>query len=211
MRGWRIDRAVMRAAARDALAVFGEGRGVDPDALVRDLAVARQQMVEIARAVAARVLVMDEPTAALDDAECERLFGIVVRLKERGTAVVYITDPMREIARLADRVTVLKDGQVSAAWDHVPPADEIIAAMVGRALGAYFPPGAAAGEVGAALLSVPTGGNQQKVIVARWLAMAPRVLVFVEPTRGIDVNTKAGIYAIMRDLARRGGAVMLVS
>jgi ribose transport system ATP-binding protein len=56
-----------------------------------------------------------------------------------------------------------------------------------------------------------SGGNQQKVIVARWLAMRPRVLVFVEPTRGIDVNAKAGIYGIMRDLARRGSAVMFVS
>jgi ribose transport system ATP-binding protein len=349
VRGWRIDRAAMRDGARAALAVFGEGHGIAPEAVVRSLSVAQQQMVEIARALAqgARVLVMDEPTAALDEAECERLFAIVDQLKARGTAIVYITHRMGEIARLADRVTVLKDGRVSAAWDRVPPAGEIIAAMVGRDLGQFFPPPARPEEVGAPVLSVRgagnarlrgisfdlrageitgfagiqgagraalamalfgvepftsgevmldgaparfaspreaaraglvllpgdrkaqglmlmqgvrdnglvsprafgallghpdrppaadaarveelfraldlragdlgapvgtlSGGNQQKVIVARWLAMRPRALVFVEPTRGIDVNAKAGIYAIMRDLARRGSAVMFVS
>jgi ribose transport system ATP-binding protein len=349
MRGWRIDRAAMRVGARRALGLFGEGHGIAPDAPVRELTVAQQQMVEIARAVSqeARVLVMDEPTAALDEAECERLFGIVARLKERGTAVVYITHRMPEIARLADRVTVLKDGRVSATWDGVPPTREVIAAMVGRDLDRFFPPPTAPGEVGAPVLAVRgagnarlrdlhfdlrageitgfagiqgagraalamalfgvepftagevtlngaparfaspreaaqaglvllpgdrkaqglmlmqsvrdngqvsprafaplfgnparppaadaarieelfraldlragdlgaavgtlSGGNQQKVIVARWLSMSPRVLIFVEPTRGIDVNAKAGIYAIMREIARKGSAVMFVS
>lgn len=349
VRGWRLDRRAMREGARDALRVFGTGHGIGPESLVRDLSVAQQQMVEIARALAqgARVLVMDEPTAALDDAECERLFAVVDGLRARGTAVVYITHRMAEIARLATRITVLKDGRVSAAFPQVPPAGEIIAAMVGRDLGQFFPPPAAPDEVGPPFLSVRragnarlrdisfdlrageitgfagiqgagraalamalfgvnpftagevtlngaparfaspreavragvvllpgdrkaqglmlmqgvrdnglvsprafaplvgnpsrppaadaarieelfraldlragdleapvgtlSGGNQQKVIVARWLAMAPRVLVFVEPTRGIDVNAKAGIYRIMRDLARRGSAVMVVS
>jgi ribose transport system ATP-binding protein len=56
-----------------------------------------------------------------------------------------------------------------------------------------------------------SGGNQQKAVVARWLALAPKVLLFIEPTRGIDVNAKAGIYHLMRDLAREGAAIMMVS
>ena len=345
--GWRIDRRAMREGARAALAVFGEGHGIEPDAFVRDLPVARRQMVEIARALSRspRVLVLDEPTAALDERECERLFLAVERLRGEGVAVVYITHRMAEIQRLADRVMVLKDGRVSAAWDRVPAPGEIVAAMVGRELGAYFPrraegagevvlsvrggsnaalrdvsfelragevvglaglqgsgraalaralfgvepfergamalggrpfaprsprEAAAAGlamlpgdrkaeglllaqgvgdnglvsarafarllgrpdrapradrariealfrelDLRAADLDAPvatlSGGNQQKVIVARWLAMGPRALVFVEPTKGIDVSAKAGLHAIMRDLARAGAGVLFAS
>ncbi len=344
-----IDYAAMRAETRRVLDLFGAGTRVDPNAIVADLDVATQQMVEIAKAISlnAKVVVMDEPTAALNEAECEVLFETVDRLRERGTAIIYITHRMREVTRLANRVTVLKDGEVAAQFDHVPKPGDIVRAMVGRDIADFYAPFATENEIGAKVLSVRngqndrvsninfdlsageilgfagiqgagrvalamalfgehpftsgkvrlngktvaftnprdaiqagigllpgdrkgeglvlmqsvrdngmltarafdtllsshkanqyadlasmdslldamevkassydqdignlSGGNQQKAIVARWLALKPKVLIFIEPTRGIDVNAKAGIYHLMRDLARGGAAVMMIS
>lgn len=344
-----IDRKAMEAEARRVVALFGEAQHIEPDALVADLDVASQQLVEIAKAVSlnAKVIVMDEPTAALNETECEALFGLVDKLKQRGAAIVYITHRMREITRLADRVTVLKDGETAASFDHVPSPQDIVHAMVGRDIGDYYAEPATAQEIGATVLSVRdagnarlkditfdikageivgfaglqgagrvalaqalfgvapfthgdvvvagqparfqspreairagvgllpgdrkgealvlmqsvadngmltaralsslaardtatrfasvksmdellrqvdvraadfsqeikslSGGNQQKAIVARWLALDPKLLIFIEPTRGIDVNAKAGIYHLMRELARKGAAIMMVS
>ncbi len=344
-----VDRARMRAETRRVLDLFKAGAGLDPDRAVGELDVATRQMVEIAKALSldARVIVMDEPTAALDEAECEELFRTVDALRETGVAIVYITHRMREIARLADRVTVLKDGEVAARFDEVPAADAIVRAMVGRDVGDFYAPPATEAEIGGPVLIVRggrtarlrdidlrvrageivglagvqgagrvalamaifgqepfqagdvtldgepvafrspreaiaagvglmpgdrkgeglvlmqsvrdnailtprafaplwsshrgtagtdlrridalldrmdiraasydqeirglSGGNQQKVIVARWLSMNPRLLIFIEPTRGIDVNAKAGIYHLMRDLARDGAAILMIS
>ncbi|GLQ53678.1 sugar ABC transporter ATP-binding protein [Devosia nitrariae] len=344
-----LDRARMWRETQESLSLFGADHGIDPGSVISELGVAQQQMVEIAKAVSleARVVVMDEPTAALDENECEVLFGIIERLKARGTAVIYITHRMREVDRLADAVTVLKDGRVAAEFDHVPEASLIINAMVGRELRDFYPPAAGAEEIGEAILTVRgggndklfsidlelkageiagfagiqgagrtalgralfgiepftrgamilegkevrfqsprdairagltlvpgdrkaeglllmqsvtdngmvsarafarllaghggsgrlsaqrmeelfgqmevraadyrqeiqflSGGNQQKVVVARWLSLAPKVLIFIEPTRGVDVNAKAGIYNLMRELARGGAAIMMIS
>lgn len=344
-----LDRRSMRSATDRVLAMFGERHKFDADTLVGTLDVAQQQMVEIAKALSldAQLIVMDEPTAALNDAECELLFGLVDDLRRQGRSIVYITHRMREIRRLADRVTVIKDGKVAARFEHVPNTDDIVEAMVGRALGQFYPDPSTAAEIGRPVLEVkaggnavlhdinlvlrageitgfagvqgagrtalalalfgaepfktgvvtldrteiavtsprkaalagiamlpgdrkaqglslmqsvrdnaflsarafsnifgaPTntafgtskdidaaldaldtraanydveiqslsGGNQQKAIVARWLALAPKVLIFVEPTRGIDVNAKSGIYSQMRKLAREGAAVMMIS
>jgi ribose transport system ATP-binding protein len=344
-----IDYAAMRTETRRVLDLFGAGARVDPNTIVAELDVATQQMVEIAKAISlnAKVVVMDEPTAALNEAECEVLFETVDRLRERGTAIIYITHRMREVTRLANRVTVLKDGEVAAQFDDVPPPGDIVRAMVGRDIADFYAPFAAEQEVGDTVLSVAggcndrlsditfnlkageilgfagiqgagrvalamalfgehpftsgevrlngqkvaftnprdaieagiglspgdrkaeglllmqsvrdngmltarafdtlmsghqanrhatldsmdallnamqvkapsyeqdigflSGGNQQKAIVARWLALKPKVLIFIEPTRGIDVNAKAGIYHLMRDLARDGAAVMMIS
>lgn len=342
-----LDRRRMAADTERALRIFGEMRRFGPDTRVGDLAISEQQMVEIAKALsrAAKVIVMDEPTAALNDAECAILFDLIDRLRDEGHAIVYISHRMPEIQRLADRVTVLKDGAVTASFDHVPAADRIVNAMVGRNIEQFYPEagerrgpvrltvrgggndrlhdidldlhggeivglagvqgaGRAAlamalfgaepfqqGEVtidgtvlrltrprdaiqaGIGLLpgdrkseglaltqsvldngmlgprafsslagrpqrtphgdtaamsrrfdaldlraahyGIPigalSGGNQQKAIVARWMALAPRVFLFVEPTRGIDVNTKAAIYAEMRRIADEGAAVLVVS
>lgn len=344
-----LDQQRMRAETQRALEVFGRLHRVSPDRRVGDLDVAEQQLVEIAKAVAldAKVVVMDEPTAALNEQECEVLFELVDALRRQGRAIVYITHRMREIARLADRVTVLKDGQVTAEYDHAPEPGAIVRAMVGRDIGDFYPPPAAPEEVGEVVLRVEgggndalsdidltlrageivgfagvqgagraalalalfgaepftrgavtlagaqvsirsprdavraglgllpgdrkaeaifamqsvrdngmaaaramsglaapdrrtgygdiaamdallarldvraasfeteirglSGGNQQKCIVARWLALGPKLLIFIEPTRGIDVNAKAGIYRLMRDLARDGAAVMMIS
>jgi ribose transport system ATP-binding protein len=344
-----VDDAAMRAETRRVLDLFGADVRVDPDTLVADLAVAQQQMIEIAKAISldAKVVVMDEPTAALNEHECEILFRTVDSLRARGTTVIYITHRMREVTRLADRVTVLKDGEVAARFDEPPAPAAIVRAMVGRDIADFYPAPAAPEEIGAPVLSVRglstaslrdislelrageiagfaglqgagrtalamalygalpvtagtvtlegqpvafasprdairagvgllpgdrkgeglvlmqsvrdnglvtarafaplaasdranahatlasmdalldrmdvraasydqeiralSGGNQQKAIVARWLALKPRVLIFIEPTRGIDVNAKAGIYHLMRDLARAGTAIMMIS
>ena len=344
-----VDTARMRRETDEVMARFGTGHRIRADALVGELSVAEQQVVEIAKALSwdARVIVMDEPTAALNERECEDLFALIDGLREEGRAIVYITHRMRELTRLATRVTVLKDGAVAAAFDAMPEPGAVIAAMVGREVGDFYPAPATPDEIGAPVLSVRgggnarlhgidldlrageivgfaglqgagrealamalfgetpfergtvsidgqavtiasprdaiaariamlpgdrkgqalvlmqsvldnailtaravanasgsprrnahagterieallrevdlraagtdvevgslSGGNQQKVVVARWLALHPRVLVFVEPTRGIDVNAKAGIYRLMRELARGGAAVMMVS
>ncbi|WP_306258650.1 sugar ABC transporter ATP-binding protein [Pararhizobium sp. IMCC21322] len=344
-----IDYAAMRAETRRVLDLFGAGTRVDPNATVAELDVATQQMVEIAKAISlnAKVVVMDEPTAALNEAECDVLFETVDRLRERGTAIIYITHRMREVTRLANRVTVLKDGEVAAQFDKVPQPGDIVRAMVGRDIADFYAPFATEQEIGDTVLSVRngrndrvsninfdlaageilgfagiqgagrvalamalfgqhpftsgdvklkgkkveftnprdaiqagigllpgdrkgeglvlmqsvrdngmltarafdnlasshqankhadlasmdglldamevkapsydqdigflSGGNQQKAIVARWLTLKPKVLIFIEPTRGIDVNAKAGIYHLMRDLAREGAAVMMIS
>ena len=342
-----LNRRRMNAETEEVLRIFGEVRRFSVDTRAGDLDVSEQQMVEIAKALSreARVIVMDEPTAALNDAECALLFDLIDRLRAQGRAIVYITHRMPEIQRLADRVTVLKDGAVAARFDAVPDPDRIVEAMVGRAIEQFYPEAGSArgpvrltvrgggnarladisldlhggeivglagvqgagrtalamalfgaapfedGEVrvddkpvrltrprdaiaaGIGLLpgdrksegiapsqsvldngmltprafspvtgtpartrhgdtsdmirrfdaldlraaqygqpiGALSGGNQQKAIVARWMALAPRVLLFVEPTRGIDVNTKAAIYAEMRGLADGGAAVLLVS
>ncbi|AML53631.1 sugar ABC transporter ATP-binding protein [Falsihalocynthiibacter arcticus] len=344
-----IDEAAMRTETRRVLDLFASGTRIDPDQAVGTLDVATQQMVEIAKAVSldARVIVMDEPTAALNDTECAELFETVDKLRARGVAIIYITHRMREITRLADRVTVLKDGEIAKCFDHVPAPDAIVRAMVGRDIADFYPPPASGVEIGAPILTVAnagnahltdinltvhageivglagiqgagrvalamalfggkpftsgevtldgnparfrsareaiaggigllpgdrkkeglvlmqsvrdngmltprafaklggshkangfadisriddlldrmdiraasydqdirglSGGNQQKAIVARWLAMSPKLLIFIEPTRGIDVNAKAGIYHLMRELARQGAGILMIS
>jgi len=107
-----IDRGVMRRRAREALDdLFAEA--IAPDALVRDLPLAQQQVVEIAKALAfeARIVVLDEPTAALEEHEVAAFKALVRRLRERGVAVVYISHRMPEVFELADTITVLKDGR----------------------------------------------------------------------------------------------------
>jgi ribose transport system ATP-binding protein len=348
-KGIVLDSNAMRAETRRVLDLFGAGARVSPDAIVADLDVATQQMVEIAKAISldARVVVMDEPTAALNEAECEVLFTTIDKLRQRGTAIIYITHRMREVTRLADRITVLKDGEVAARFDTPPAPAAVVHAMVGRDIADFYAPPAAKEEIGDVALSVRnagntvlrnidldlrageivgfagiqgagrvalamalfgqipfttgtvtlnganaafasprdairgglgllpgdrkaegivlmqtvrdngmltarafanlsathkangyasldsmdvlldqldvraasydqeirflSGGNQQKAIVARWLALKPKVLTFIEPTRGIDVNAKAGIYHLMRDLARQGTAIMMIS
>ena len=340
-----LDRAAMRAGARTILGRLHSA--IDPAARAGDLAIAEQQMVEIAKALASKpqILVMDEPTAALDDTEAARLIDLVRRLRREGVAVIYISHRIPEIAAVSDRVSVLKDGRkvLTDATAAVPP-ERLVRAMVGRDLAEFFPPrGSDAGEVllevsgagndsladidlvvrrgeivgvaglegsgktalaraifgdqpftrgemrisgrtlaprsprdgiragigflpddrkreGLALaqslrdnaaltlrafarafgrpkrgamadraldghmraldvraarldgeIRLLSGGNQQKVIIARWLAREPQLLVFAEPTRGIDVAAKAAIYAIMRDLATRGHGILMVS
>jgi ribose transport system ATP-binding protein len=322
---------------------------LDPRTPVGELTVARQQMVEIAKALSfdSRVLIMDEPTAALNNEEVRDLFRIIGQLKSQGVAVVYISHKMDELRRIADRVTVMRDGQYIAT---VPmagtPMDSLIAMMVGRQLtevenafpdtagnevvleargicrgamvrnasfvlrkgeilgfaglmgagrtelaravfgadridaGEVFVRGrkvsirspedavahgigylsedrkhfglatgldvetnialpnmkrflsmgmfidqaaiGAAGERYVKQLNIKTpsvrqqvrllsGGNQQKIVIAKWLLRDCGVLFFDEPTRGIDVGAKAEIYRLLNELAAQGKAIVIIS
>jgi ribose transport system ATP-binding protein len=341
-----VDRQRMREEARRLLARLGSV--VAPDSLAGDLSIAHQQIVEIAKALAidARILVMDEPTAALDRVAATRLLDLVRKLSAESVSIVYISHRMPEIQAVADRVTVLKDGKtVMTAPLAEAPTSRLVRAMVGHDLSDFYPPRSSqppgpaaltlrgagnsrlrsisfdvrAGEIvgvaglegsgknalaraligdeplesgameigGRAVklrspraaiesglgrlsddrkregllmqqsvrdnatlierafappLRSPTaepmspqstdkrliqldvraasfdqeaqflsGGNQQRVIIARWLARDPDILIFCEPTRGVDVAAKAAIYKIMRDMARRGRAILMVS
>ncbi|HEY4079717.1 MAG TPA: sugar ABC transporter ATP-binding protein [Burkholderiaceae bacterium] len=322
----------------------------DPRALVGELSVAQQQMVEIAKALSfeqSRVLIMDEPTAALNGAEVAELFRLTRQLKEQGVGIVYISHKMDELRRIADRVTVMRDGHPVATLPMATTSvDTIISMMVGRELAevaseapdtannevmlevrrlnrgkavrdagfvlrrgeilgfaglmgagrtelarAVFgadeidsgeirvrgrevvirsPADAVAHGIGylsedrkhfglataldveanvlmASLASFSgaigvikpaamraeaarlverlqiktpsldqpvallSGGNQQKVVIAKWLLRDCEILIFDEPTRGIDVGAKAEIYKLLNQLAAQGKAIVVIS
>ena len=346
MRGGRIDRELMNRRAAEQLHRLG--LEASPTTLVRDLRVAAQQQVEIAKALTlnARLLIFDEPTAALGAEETERLFEQIGRLKSEGVSFIYISHRLDEIARIADRVVVLRDGHLVATHETAQvPVKTLVEEMVGRPLDRMFPeipspspsaplievegltsaegafadvsfsvrPGevfGVAGIVGAGrtelmraisartrsppgasrsmetssifldrvtpsitglssfpkiarrrasscprrsprisrsetipasrrpgwvtaartqdfaakgipdscikgtgsmLVSELSGGNQQKVVIAKSILREPKVVILDEPTRGIDVGARAAIYDIIADLARRGMAVIIVS
>jgi ribose transport system ATP-binding protein len=140
--------------ARETLEWLGYGH-LDPRARVGGLGVAERQIVEIARALfqEARLIHMDEPTSSLPARDVEKLFAVIARLKARGVSVVYISHFLEDVARVADRITVLRDGETAAAGlPAATPARDILAAMVGRPLGEIFP--SARRNIGDALLSV---------------------------------------------------------
>jgi ribose transport system ATP-binding protein len=132
-----------RRQQEDASRLFKElDTDIDPAISVGELQVAEQQVVEIAKALAtdARVLIMDEPTSALSDREAKRLFRIVKQLAGRGVCVIFITHRMDEVAELADRVVVMRDGAVVADGPQAGMShDDVIKAMVGRPLDRQFP------------------------------------------------------------------------
>jgi ribose transport system ATP-binding protein len=339
-----VDIRAMERRTEELLEEVGEV-SFGPRTLVRHLSTAQQQVVEIVKALSldARLLVLDEPTAALAEHEVEVLFTLLRRLRERGLGMLYISHRLREIFAICDRITVLKDGEHVAT---LPTAEvdtgKLISLMVGRELDGYFPPRGTAEELGDVRLkatSVTTsllkdvslevrageivglaglqgsgrtelaralfgadpvqsgtvevdgkrvgrsprgginagmgfitedrkleglalaqpirdntllalralggkqrrrlpntvsvqelarsvelrarsleqearflsGGNQQKVVLAKWLAVQPGVLIFDEPTRGVDVGAKAGIHDLMRGLAREGVAILMIT
>lgn len=343
----RLDEAALN---RDAAAIFTAMKiDIAPRAEVRTLSVAQQQMVEIAKALSfrSRILIMDEPTAALNDREVSELFAIISRLRSEGVGIVYISHKMDEIKRIADRVTVMRDGAyVGTVAAESTPINTIISMMVGRdletaeveipdlsaapvalqvrglsrgravqdvsfsvksgeILGFAGLMGAGrtevarlifgadrrdAGEIlvhgklasigspqdavragigylsedrkqlGLALgldlranIALPnlaqftrlfglvddvrlgsiarqyvqqlairtpserqevrllSGGNQQKVVLAKWLLRDCDILIFDEPTRGIDVGAKAEIYRLLQSLAAQGKAIIVIS
>jgi rhamnose transport system ATP-binding protein len=324
------------------------GGSIGPETLVSALSMPEQQIVEIAKALAseARILVMDEPSASLTDREVENLFQVIASLRRQGAGIVYVSHRMEEIFAIADRVTVLRDGETIASCKTAEVSRaELIQMMVGREIAAVFPKRQVAlgetvlevrklsarngglhdvslsvrsgeilgiaGLVGAGrtqlaetlfgltpadageillrgrgvqigspaeaialgigyvpedrrqhgvILQMPiaanatlailkavsrhglvdvtkerqlaeryvnqlriktasvhapvgtlSGGNQQKVALARWLAIEPSVLILDEPTQGIDVGSKSEIHALMGDLAARGLSILMIS
>jgi len=346
-RGPLVDQA--RMVQETARLLENLGVRINPQTMVGMLSVAQQQEVEIAKALSldADIIVMDEPTAALSTYEVDNLLDLVRRLRERGVTVIYITHRLEEVFKIADRVTVLKDGETVITTGCADVTrDDLVHYMVGREFSHYFPPKArqeditdvvlkvenistnnllhdisfevrrgeivgVAGLEGSgrtelaralfgaerathgsitlngkparfrsprqaiksgvgfitedrkkeglvlmlsvrnnvALPSLParqrigfirmaeerslvanyaelldlrsvndrqevqflSGGNQQKVVLAKWLATQAKLLIFDEPTRGIDVGAKAGVHQLMREIASRGVGILMIS
>lgn len=158
-----IDRRRMEAETARLLDELGE-TSFTPRRLVRQLSVAQQQVVEIAKAlvVDARVVVMDEPTASLADHEVELLYKLVQRLQARGIGVLYVSHRLREVFDLSQRVTVLKDGAKVATVDTAEiDIPGLVRLMVGRDLDAFFPPRADADDLGEVRLEVRGAGHRR--------------------------------------------------
>src|SRR5919108_4769933 len=140
MRGPLVDWRRLRADSRSLLAK-AELR-VDPSLRVDRLSLARQQLVEIARAIAqdARILAMDEPSASLADEEVKTLFRLIRQLRDQGVTLVFVSHRLDEVFEIADRITVLRDGQAvgTLARSEARP-DQVVRMMVGRAIGEQFP------------------------------------------------------------------------
>jgi ribose transport system ATP-binding protein len=341
-----IDRPRIREEAQQYLEMVG--LDVSPDTIVGELTIGRQQMVEIAKALSvnSRILIMDEPTSSLSYGETVQLFKVVKDLRSRGISVIYISHRLGEVKELADRITVLRDGENAGDLDRSEiNHDAMVKLMVGRDISQFYVRSrheigdvmlevknlrtpvhpthelnfqvrageivgmaglvgagrtemmetifgvtpAVSGEVNvqgktltpkqprdaidAGMVLAPedrkqqgliiemsvrenlslaslrrdqiggflnvtkeseisaemiermkvktpsedqiikflSGGNQQKVVLGKWLAMHPRVLLLDEPTRGIDVGAKQQIYNLMEELASRGIAILFVS
>ncbi|HEY6759149.1 MAG TPA: ATP-binding cassette domain-containing protein [Baekduia sp.] len=208
---------------------------IDPHARGEDLTVAERQLVEIAKALALepKVLILDEPTAALKAAEVERLFAQIAQFQARGTAIVYISHRIPEVLRIADRITVLRNGEGRGTFAAAGTTeDEILQRIVGRELSTVFPPKAAAGERPAVLevaglsnagchdvsFTVREGeilglagaeGNGQREVLRALAGLdrhAGRVAVDGGPTpaAGVRAARAAGIVYIPGDRAREG-------
>ncbi len=345
MKGALVDHKTLYARTAE---ILGElDLNISPKAIAGELSVGQQQMIEIGRALTrnARVIIMDEPTSSLSEAETETLFNVIRKLVDRNIAIIYISHKLDEVMFLSDRITVIRDGKNIISKDKDDfTQDELIANMIGRPLenlylkepaeitdtmlevnhltrkgvfedisfsvrkgevvGFFGLVGAGRSEIMRAVFGVDhydsgevivdgkklrggnpasaidagigfctedrkkeglalrlsillnmtlvklpklakagvvnrgaqrsaaneymesisikapsvaqlvgnlSGGNQQKVVVAKWLMMNPKVLIVDEPTRGIDVGSKSEIYGLLSDLAKQGMAIVVVS
>lgn len=340
-----VDFKKLNQMSQEVLSLFDEVN-IKPTDKVADLNVAQQQIVEIAKAITfnCKLLILDEPTSALSEADAAVLFKIIKDLKAKGISILYISHRLREIFELADRITVLRDGRYITTLNTAETnPDQVVSLMVGREIKEMYPPKSTfvgkeifrvenissdrvynvsfslregeilgfAGLVGAGrtelaqticgilpkhsgeiylegkkieinsfedaikyrigyvtedrkqyglFLKLPvahnisaihlkydykrllidrqkelllaqefvkklnvktssyvqlvmslSGGNQQKVMIAKWLAINPRILILDEPTRGIDVGAKAEIHSLLRELAKSGIGIILIS
>jgi ABC-type sugar transport system ATPase subunit len=346
-----LDIRKMNKQAVEVLKEIGVEKMISPTALVSSLSVAEQQLIEIAKAISfkAKVLIMDEPTAALTYTEVNLLNDLIGRLKQKGMSVIFISHRLKEVFDIAEKITILKDGKFIKTVNKkdVAPSD-VVYLMVGRTLDHYFPPLGTPEDFGEVVLRVKdasnqiltgisfelrrgevlgiaglqgsgrtelaqslfgvvpfktgsielhgkgiavrnpskaikskmgfvtedrksegiaprqpirdnmlltvravralfgiiskdgvgrsrklvpmlgkqvdirtdsfdretqylSGGNQQKVVLAKWLASNADVFIFDEPTRGIDVESKASIHDMIRELTKKGTAVLMIS
>lgn len=345
-KGFLQRRHEYQAIAARALEDLGQSE-IDPHWLVKDLSIAQQQVVEIAKAITskAKIVLMDEPTSSISQNDADRLMDIIRGLRDKGVAIIYISHRLHEIGGIADRITVLRDGELVGTVNNSDVTEkDLITMMVGRELKNVYPKrevpigdvvlrveNLASGElfkeisfdvhrgeifgIGGLVGSMRTetlealfgmrpitdgkiflngkefhptnprqaikhriafvtedrkksglvlclpvyeninlvnaqqpslagylnwsklkavanrqrktlnirvrsieqivnslsGGNQQKVALAKWLDFSPEVIIFDEPTRGIDIGAKTEIYSIMGELAAQGTAIVMVS
>jgi ribose transport system ATP-binding protein len=168
IRGGVLDRAAMRREAK--LRLDAVGVDIDVDQPVGELSVGRRQIVAIAKALtyASRILVMDEPTAALTAAEVDRLFAVMREIAARGVGIVYISHRLEEVPRVADRVTVLRDGLVAGVAPATAPQSELVRLLVGRPLDELYP--RRSGEFGRPVLRLEKAAFNPKRARAGWQA-----------------------------------------
>jgi ribose transport system ATP-binding protein len=198
-----IDRARMNSEAGAVLARLGSA--IDPDAACGDLSIADQQLVEIARAISedARILVLDEPTATLNDSEAHALFQLIDELRRTGVTLLYISHRMAELRALADTITIIKDGrQVATRAMAGIEVDEVVRLMVGRALEDFFPPPASV-LPGAALYSVANGSSGKLSGIS--LALHAGEIVGVA---GLEGSGKAELARAMAGVQPFGGGTI---
>src|SRR4030066_1484018 len=158
-----LDTRKLNKQAVEVLKEIGVEKMISPTAFVSSLSVAEQQLVEIAKAISfkAKVLIMDEPTAALTYTEVNLLNDLVSRLKQKGMSIIFISHRLKEVFDIAEKITVLKDGQFvnTVNTKDVNPAD-LVFMMVGRALDHYFPPLGKPDDFGEVVLKVKNASNQ---------------------------------------------------
>ena len=189
--GW-IDRPAALERARDALAQLGRG-SLDLGRLAGDFTIAEQQIIEIARALVTRprILIMDEPTSSLTQADADRLFAAILRLKSQGVSVIYISHFLEECRRVADRYTVLKDGETVGCGEMKGASlDAIVTLMTGREVEDLYP--RASREPG------------DLVLEAREAAMAPRLRRASIRVRSGEIFGLAGLIGAGRTDLLRG-------
>jgi ribose transport system ATP-binding protein len=174
-----LDRGAMRRAARARLDAIGFD--VDVDQPVGELSVGRRQIVAIAKALtyASRILVMDEPTAALTAAEVQRLFHVMRDIARRGVGIVYISHRLEEVPRVADRVTVLRDGRIAGTAQPTAPQSDLVSLLVGRALTELYP--RRIGAFGRRVLRLERAAYRPRRNRAGWRA-----------PRGVSLEVRAG-------------------
>ncbi|MCF7942074.1 MAG: sugar ABC transporter ATP-binding protein [Spirochaetia bacterium] len=343
----RLDKQYMMTRSREILKELGVH--IDPKALVKNISVAYKQLVEIAKSLVwdCKVLILDEPTAVITTEETVLLFEIIRKLQQKGVSIIYISHRLEEIFKIADRITVFRDGEKITTLDvrrDPVTIDQLISHMVGRSLNEQYPPckipageellkveslgygklfhdisfsvhageilgisglvGAGRTEVAKTLFGVTpgqegriwvngrevsitspeqaiglgislvpedrksegliqmfsiknnlilasqktytrggvfqpqmiiqkcqnmvkamnirtsgiekqvsqlSGGNQQKVVIAKWLLAEAKIIIFDEPTRGIDVGAKVEVYRLMNELKKSGAAIIMIS
>jgi ABC-type sugar transport system ATPase subunit len=190
-RGPFLNRRAMIAEARKTLSAFDVA--ISPTARMGSLPVGLRQIVEIVKAArtGAQVVMLDEPTSAISEREVEGLYGIVRQLRDHGVAMVYTTHKMAEIRAIADRV--VRGKARTTAVSEVMESVRLRSSGMGQLVGTL------------------SGGNQQKVVLARWLTGEVNVLLLDEPARGVDVGARSEIYRIITEFAGAGMAVVMAS
>lgn len=198
-----VDWKTMERKTAEALKKMG--LEIDPNTVMQELNVAQCQMVEICRATeinAAKVLIMDEPTSSLVNREIEYMFDIMMQLKKKGIAIIYISHKLEELFRVTDRMEVLKDGENSATLitkDVVK--DDVIRAMVGRELSNYYPP--KDGTRGAEILRVEDLSQGKRVHHVTFTAYAGEILGFAGLIGAGRTETMMSIFGAMPDVTGR--------